>query len=194
VLAAFIVGAFLGLLAGYLGGWVDTLLMRLADVQLSFPSFLLAISLMAVLGAGLFNVVLALSINGWVRYARVMRSGVLPLREVDYVAAARVAGGGPLRVMLRHVLPNALTPVLVLGTLAVGGNIIAESSLSFLGLGVDPQTPSWGSMLSDGRAYLDSAWWVAALPGLAISITVLTVNLVGDWLRDQLDPRLRRNV
>jgi peptide/nickel transport system permease protein len=192
VLAAFVVGSFLGLLAGYMGGWVDTLLMRLADVQLSFPSFLLAISLMAVLGAGLYNVILALSVNGWVRYARVIRSGVLPLREVDYVAAARVAGGGPLRVMLRHVLPNVLTPVLVLATLALGGNIIAESSLSFLGLGVDPQTPSWGSMLSDGRAYLASSWWVAALPGLAISITVLAVNLVGDWLRDQLDPRLRR--
>jgi|ERR1051326_7452905 peptide/nickel transport system permease protein len=194
VFAAFIIGGFLGLVAGYRGGRVDTLLMRLADVQLSFPSFLLAISLMAVLGAGLFNVVLALSINGWVRYARVMRSGVLPLREVDYVAAARVAGGGPLRIMLRHVLPNVLTPVLVLATLALGGNIIAESSLSFLGLGVDPQTPSWGSMLSDGRAYLDSSWWVAALPGLAISITVLAVNLVGDWLRDELDPRLRRIV
>jgi peptide/nickel transport system permease protein len=191
VLAAFVLGGLLGLLAGYVGGWVDTVLMRVADVQLSFPSFLLAISLMAVLGAGLVNVILALSINGWVRYARVMRSGVLPLRQVDYVAAARVAGGGPVRIMLRHVLPNVVTPVLVLATLALGGNIIAESSLSFLGLGVDPQTPSWGSMLSDGRAYLDSAWWVAALPGLAISITVLSVNLLGDWLRDQLDPRLR---
>lgn len=184
-------GSLLGLLAGFRGGWVDTILMRLADVQLSFPSFLLAISLMAVLGAGLFNVVLALSISGWVRYARVMRSTVLPMREMDYVLAARVLGGSTRRVLLRHVLPNAIAPMLVLASLSLGANIITESSLSFLGLGVDPQTPSWGSMLAEGRGYLATAWWVAALPGLAISLTVLAGNLVGDWLRDELDPRLR---
>ncbi|HYU17832.1 MAG TPA: ABC transporter permease [Chloroflexota bacterium] len=192
VLIAVAFGGALGLLAGYRGRWVDALVMRLADVQLSFPSFLLAISLMAVLGAGVANVILALSIGGWVRYARVMRSSVLPLREVEYVQAARAVGCGPARVMLRHVLPNAAIPVMVLATLSLGANIITESSLSFLGLGVDPQTPSWGSMLSEGRSYLASAWWVAALPGLAISATVLAVNIVGDWLRDELDPRMKR--
>jgi peptide/nickel transport system permease protein len=191
VLVAATVGSLLGLLAGFVGGWLDTVLMRLADVQLSFPSFLLAISLMAVLGAGLINVVLALSIGGWVRYARVMRSGVLPLRDVDYVVAARVVGCDPRRLMLRHLLPNAITPMFVLASLSLGGNIITESSLSFLGLGVDPQTASWGSMLSEGRGYLASAWWVAALPGIAISLTVLAGNLLGDWMRDELDPRLR---
>ncbi|MCC6177317.1 MAG: ABC transporter permease [Chloroflexi bacterium] len=191
VAAALVVGSALGLIAGYRGGWTDTLLMRLADVQLSFPSFLLAITLMAVLGAGLTSVVLALSIGGWVRYARVMRSTVLPLREVEYVHSARAIGGSGVRILLRHILPNAVTPVIVVATLSLGANIITESSLSFLGLGVDPQTPSWGSMLAEGRPYLASAWWVAAFPGLAISLTVLAVNLVGDWLRDQLDPRLR---
>ena len=194
VVVALAIGSSIGLLAGFRGGWIDALLMRLADVQLSFPSFLLAISLMAVLGASLVNVVIALAVNGWVRYARVMRSGVLPLREVDYVAAARVAGCGTPRLLVRHILPNTVTPALVLATVSLGANIIAESSLSFLGLGVDPQTPSWGSMLADGRAYLASAWWVAALPGLAISLTVLAVNLVGDWLRDELDPHLKRRL
>jgi peptide/nickel transport system permease protein len=193
VSAALALGAVIGLTAGFRGGWLDTLLMRVADVQLSFPSFLLAISLMAILGAGLINVVIALAVNGWVRYARVMRSSVLPLREVDYVAAARVAGCGTPRLLVRHLLPNTLTPALVLATVSLGSNIIAESSLSFLGLGVDPQTPSWGSMLAEGRAYLASAWWVAALPGLAISLTVLAVNLVGDWMRDELDPHLKRS-
>jgi peptide/nickel transport system permease protein len=192
VAVALTLGSMIGLLAGFRGGWIDSVLMRLADVQLSFPSFLLAISLMAVLGAGLINVVIALSVNGWVRYARVMRSAVLPLREVDYVSAARVAGCGTPRLLIRHLLPNCITPALVLATVSLGANIIAESSLSFLGLGVDPQTPSWGSMLAEGRAYLASAWWVAALPGLAISITVLAVNLVGDWMRDELDPHLSR--
>ncbi|MCC7368706.1 MAG: ABC transporter permease [Chloroflexi bacterium] len=191
VLLAAVVGSLLGVVAGWRGGWPDIVIMRIADVQLGFPSFLLAITLMAVLGAGVGSVVLALSIGGWVRYARVMRSTVLPLREVEYVQAARALGANSVRTVLRHVVPNALTPVIVIATLSLGGNIITESSLSFLGLGVDPQTPSWGSMLAEGRPYLNSAWWVSALPGLAISLTVLAVNLVGDWLRDELDPRLR---
>lgn len=190
VLVAAVAGSLLGIVAGWRGGWADTIIMRLADVQLGFPSFLLAITLMAVLGAGLGSVILALSVGGWVRYARVMRSTILPLREVEYVQAARVLGCDSVRLVLRHVVPNALTPVIVIATLSLGSNIITESSLSFLGLGVDPQTPSWGSMLAEGRPYLQSAWWVSALPGLAISLTVLAVNLVGDWLRDELDPRL----
>lgn len=187
-----IVGSLLGLIAGYVGGWPDTILMRVADAQLSLPSFILALTIMAALGAGLFNVILALSIGSWVRYARVVRSMVLPLRETEYVLAAETIGCAPNRVMLRHVLPNVVTPVIILATLGLGTTIIAESSLSFLGLGVDPESPSWGSMLSEGRAYLDSAWWVAAFPGIAITITVLSVNLIGDALRDQLDPRTMR--
>jgi peptide/nickel transport system permease protein len=187
-----VVGSLLGLIAGYVGGWPDTILMRVADAQLSLPSFILALTIMAALGSGLFNVILALSIGSWVRYARVVRSMVLPLRETEYVLAAETIGCAPRRVMLRHVLPNVVTPVIILATLGLGTTIIAESSLSFLGLGVDPESPSWGSMLSEGRAYLDSAWWVAAFPGVAITVTVLAVNLIGDALRDQLDPRTMR--
>jgi peptide/nickel transport system permease protein len=187
-----VVGSLLGLVAGYVGGWPDAILMRVADAQLSLPSFILALTIMAALGSGLFNVILALSIGSWVRYARVVRSMVLPLRETEYVLAAETIGCAPNRVMLRHVLPNVVTPVIILATLGLGTTIIAESSLSFLGLGVDPESPSWGSMLSEGRAYLDSAWWVAAFPGIAITITVLSVNLIGDALRDQLDPRTMR--
>lgn len=187
-----VVGSLLGLVAGYLGGWTDAVLMRVADAQLSLPSFILALTIMAALGSGLFNVILALSIGSWVRYARVVRSMVLPLQETEYVLAAKTIGCAPRRVMLRHVLPNVITPVIILATLGLGATIIAESSLSFLGLGVDPESPSWGSMLSEGRGYLDSAWWVAAFPGLAITITVLAVNLIGDALRDQLDPRTMR--
>jgi peptide/nickel transport system permease protein len=187
-----IVGSLLGLIAGFFGGWTDAVLMRVADAQLSLPSFILALAIMAMLGAGLFNVILALSIGSWVRYARVVRSMVLPLRETDYVLAAHTIGCAPRRVMLRHVLPNVVTPVIILATLGLGSTIIAESSLSFLGLGVDPESPSWGSMLAEGRAYLDSSWWVAAFPGIAITITVLAVNLIGDALRDQLDPHTMR--
>jgi peptide/nickel transport system permease protein len=187
-----VAGSLLGLVAGYRGGWPDTILMRVADAQLSLPSFILALTIMAVLGSGLFNVILALSIGSWVRYARIVRSMVLPLRETEYVLAAETIGCAPRRVMLRHLLPNVVTPVIVLATLGLGTAIIAESSLSFLGLGVDPESPSWGSMLSEGRAYLDSAWWVAAFPGVAITTTVLAVNLIGNALRDQLDPRTMR--
>ncbi len=192
VVIGMVVGSLLGLIAGYVGGWPDTILMRVADAQLSLPSFILALTIMAALGSGLFNVILALSIGSWVRYARVVRSMVLPLRETEYVLAAETIGCAPRRVMLRHVLPNVVTPVIILATLGLGTTIIAESSLSFLGLGVDPESPSWGSMLSEGRAYLDSAWWVAAFPGVAITVTVLAVNLIGDALRDQLDPRTMR--
>jgi peptide/nickel transport system permease protein len=188
-----VVGSLLGLIAGYFSGWPDAILMRVADAQLSLPSFILALTIMAVLGSGLFNVILALSIGSWVRYARVVRSMVLPLHETEYVLAAETIGCAPQRVMMRHVLPNVVTPVIILATLGLGTTIIAESSLSFLGLGVDPESPSWGSMLSEGRAYLDSAWWVAAFPGVAITITVLVVNVIGDALRDQLDPRTMRS-
>jgi peptide/nickel transport system permease protein len=144
---------------------------------------------MSMFGPGISNVIIALSVAGWVRYARVVRSNVLPLHSAEYVEAARSLGCSSFRVMWRHILPNVQSPVIVLATLGVGANIITESSLSFLGLGIDPQNPSWGGMLANGRSYLETAWWVAALPGLVISLTVLATNLLGDWLRDALDPR-----
>jgi peptide/nickel transport system permease protein len=191
VAIAAVFGSVIGLIAGYYRGWADTLLMRFGDVQLSLPSFILALTIMSLFGAGILNVIIALSIAGWVRYARVVRSNVLPLHSAEYVEAARSLGATPFRIMWRHILPNVQSPVIVLATLGVGANIITESSLSFLGLGIDPQTPSWGGMLANGRAYLETAWWVAAFPGLAISLTVLATNLLGDWLRDALDPRMR---
>jgi peptide/nickel transport system permease protein len=189
VAIAMVFGSFVGLIAGYFGGWPDTILMRLGDVQLSLPSFILALTIMSRFGPGIPNVIIALSVAGWVRYARVVRSNVLPLHSAEYVESARSLGCSSFRVMWRHILPNVQSPVIVLATLGVGANIIAESSLSFLGLGIDPQNPSWGGMLANGRSYLETAWWVAALPGLAISLTVLATNLLGDWLRDALDPR-----
>lgn len=189
VAIAMVFGSFVGLIAGYFGGWPDTILMRLGDIQLSLPSFILALTIMSMFGPGIPNVIIALSVAGWVRYARVVRSNVLPLHSAEYVESARSLGCSSFRVMWRHILPNVQSPVIVLATLGVGANIIAESSLSFLGLGIDPQNPSWGGMLANGRAYLETAWWVAALPGLAISLTVLATNLLGDWLRDALDPR-----
>jgi peptide/nickel transport system permease protein len=183
-------GTLLGLLAGYYGRRLDAVVMRLADVQLAFPFILLVITFMAVLGPGLRNVILALGIAGWTTYARVVRAETLSLRSREFVDGARTVGASDVRILLRYVLPNVVSPVLVIASFAVASTIIVESSLSFLGLGVQPPAPTWGGILSDGRAYLGTAWWVAALPGLAITVTVLSINLVGDWLRDLLDPRL----
>ena len=152
---------------------------------------MLAIALVAVLGPSLTNVVLALCVIGWVGYARLVRGQVLSAKEREYVHAARALGAGSARLMRVHILPNVIAPAIVLGTFAIAATIIAESSLTFLGLGVEPTTPSWGSMLADGRAYLTSGWWVATFPGLAIVLTVLSVNLLGDWLRDYLDPTVQ---
>jgi peptide/nickel transport system permease protein len=184
-------GVVLGLLAGFYGGAVDAVVMRLAEVQLAFPFILLAIAVVAFVGGGLVNVVLVLGLAGWMGYARVVRGQVLSAKEREYVHAARALGVDPLRLMRVHILPNVVGPAIVLGTFAVAATIIAESSLTFLGLGVEPTTPSWGSMLADGRAYLTSGWWVATFPGLAIVLTVLSVNLLGDWLRDYLDPTVQ---
>lgn len=191
VAIAAILGGLIGLIAGYFRGKVDDVLMRIGDTQLSLPSFILALTIVAIFGAGVVNVIIALSIAGWVRFARVVRSNVLPLHEAEYVEAARSLGCSTPRIMLLHILPNIQSPVIVLATLVLGANIISESSLSFLGLGIDPQIPSWGGMLAGGRGYLETAWWVATFPGVAISITVLAANLLGDWLRDVLDPRVR---
>jgi len=186
-----VVGVLLGLFSGYFGGWMDSLIMRIADVQLSFPFILLALLIMVIFGGGLSKLVLVLGLTGWVSYARLVRSQVLTVRELDYVTAARSLGARDGAIIFRHVLPNVISSVIVLSTLQVATNILLEAGLTFLGLGVDPSIPSWGGMLADGRTYVTNAWWVATFPGFAIMFTVLGVNLLGDWLRDELDPQLR---
>jgi peptide/nickel transport system permease protein len=184
-------GVAIGLVAGYAGGRFDDTMMRLADVQLAFPFILLAITIAGVLGPSPRNVIVILAIGGWVVYARITRGQVLALREKEFVEAARSLGVPHAGIMLRHILPNVLTPVIVVGTFAVAQMILLESSLSFLGLGVQPPTPSWGGMLNDGRGYITLAWWLTTFPGAAIMVTVLGLNFLGDWLRDLLDPRLQ---
>jgi len=185
-----IVGVGLGVVAGYFGGRVDALVMRVADVQLAFPFILLAIALVAALGPSLVNVVLVLGLTSWVRFARVVRADALALREGESVAAIVALGAGHTRVIARHVLPNIMSPIVVVATLEIPRMILMEAALSFLGLGIQPPAASWGSMVSDGRKYLEIAWWVATCPGLAIMLVVLSVNLLGDWIRDSLDVRL----
>jgi peptide/nickel transport system permease protein len=185
------VGTAVGVVAGYAGGWVDQALMRLVDVLLAFPGLLLAIALAAVLGPGLGNVIAALSILGWTGYARVMRGQVLSVRHLDYVLAAEAVGGGPARIMAVHILPNVLPVLWVQGSFGLAGAILAEASLSFLGLGVPPGTPSWGGMLADGKNVLMQAPHVSIFPGLCILFAVLGFNLLGDALADWLDPRRR---
>jgi peptide/nickel transport system permease protein len=189
VVISVVLGVLSGLVAGYYGGPSGDALMRLADVQLAFPPILLALALVGILGPNLLNVILVLGVTGWVIYARVVRARVLSVKEMDFVTAARALGGADGRILSRHILPNILAPVLVLATLEVATVIIAEAALSFLGVGIQPPTPTWGSMLADGKQYLRNAWWVSTLPGLTITLTVLSVNLLGDWLRDALDPR-----
>jgi peptide/nickel transport system permease protein len=186
------VGAGLGLLAGYYGGRIDGLVMRVADTTLAFPIILFAILLVVAMGGSLTTVVMAVALVLWARFARVIRGEVLSLREHDFVAQARVAGCSPGRIMLVHLFPNILNTLVVLLSLQVGWVIIVEASLSFLGAGVPPPTPTWGSMIAEGRDYIASAWWVSFFPGLAILATVLSFNLFGDWLRDALDPKLRQ--
>ena len=191
VVGAGIFGTAVGILAGYFRGWLDEGVMRVVDVQLAFPFILLAIVIMYVLGRGLLNVIVVLIITSWPLYARVARAQALRLRESEFVLAARSLGAGWPRILLRHILPNALTPLLVVATFAIPQMIIFEAALSFLGVGMPLEVVSWGSMLASGRNYLEQAWWIATLPGVAIMITVLSVNILGDWLRDWLDPNLR---
>ena len=191
VLISGVLGMIIGLIAGYFGGTVDDFLMRLADIQLAFPFILLAIAVIGVLGPSLRNIIIVIGVSSWVVYARVVRGEVLSIRERDFVQAAIALGSRDGRILVRHVLPNAFTPWLVVATLDMARVIVIESALSFLGLGVQPPTPTWGGMLADGRVYLSTAWWLATFPGLAILITVLGINLLGDGLRDTLDPRLK---
>jgi peptide/nickel transport system permease protein len=185
-----LVGVSLGVLAGFRGSWPDKLLMRIADIQMAFPSILLALAVMVVLGASLVNLILVLGIGNWVIFARVMRAEVLSLREREFIQASQALGASGLRVVLRHILPNVVGSATVLATLTIARVVIAEASLSYLGLGIPPPSPSWGGMLADGRQYLAAAWWASIFPGLALMATVVAINLLGDWLRDVLDPRL----
>lgn len=190
VLISGVLGMAIGLVSGYFGGKVDDFFMRLADIQLAFPFILLAIAVIGVLGPSLRNIIIVIGVSSWVVYARVVRGEVLSIREREFVQAAIALGSRDGRVLVRHVLPNAFTPWLVVATLDMARVIVIESALSFLGLGVQPPTPTWGGMLADGRVYLSTAWWLATFPGLAILVTVLGINLLGDGLRDTLDPRL----
>jgi peptide/nickel transport system permease protein len=194
VLLASVVGVTLGATAAYFGGWADTLIMRITDILLAFPGILLAIALVAVLGPSLNNVILALAVIGWVGYARLVRGQVLKVRELEYVTAAKALGARSPRVILLHVLPNVINPVIVMATLGLAGAILAEAALSFLGLGVQPPTPSWGAMLTAGRRYLGLANHLAIFPGAAIMLAVMGLNFLGDGLIDALDPKYRKRV
>ncbi len=185
------IGIVLGLLAGYFGGRIDSFISWLMNVQLSFPFILLAIFMMSVFKGGLSSLILVLGIGAWVRFARIMRGQVLSVKEETYITAAIASGLSLPRVLFRHILPNAIAPIIVVASFTMADTILSEAGLSFLGLGISPEIPSWGQMLSDGRDYIQQAWWISVTPGLAISITVLGINLFGDWLRDYFDPRLR---
>jgi peptide/nickel transport system permease protein len=189
---ASLVGVFLGALAGYYGGWVDSLLMRFVDIMLCFPAFFLILAVIAFLEPSIWNIMIIIGLTGWMGVARLVRAEFLSLRERDFVLAARALGASDARIIFRHILPNALSPVLVSATLGVAGAILTESALSFLGIGVQPPTPSWGNMLIVGKQTLGTAWWLSAFPGLAILITVLGYNLLGEGIRDALDPRLKQ--
>ncbi|MDA1001010.1 MAG: ABC transporter permease [bacterium] len=191
VFVAGTIGVLVGLVSGYNGGWTDTICMRIVDIFLAFPFILLALTLIAILRPSLMIVILVISIRTWIVYARVVRGAVLSIKEQEFVVGAMAAGLGPLGVMFKYILPNALPPAIVIATLSVGRMILIEASLSFLGLGVPPPSPTWGGILADGRQYIDTAWWICLFPGMAIMLTVLSANLLGDWLRDFLDPRLK---
>ena len=186
------IGVALGLIAGYMGGRTDAVLMRVTDAALAVPLILVALLFVVTLGQAFVNVIIALAILLWSRYTRVIRSEVLSLKERDFVALARIAGASHLRIMVRHILPNIMNTTVVLFTLQLGTVILVEASLSFLGAGVPPPTPAWGTMVADGRDFTATAWWISFFHGVAILVTVLSFNLFGDWLRDRLDPKLRQ--
>jgi peptide/nickel transport system permease protein len=186
------VGLLIGLAAGYIGGRVDSFLMRFADGSIAFPGILIALLFAISLGPGVWTVIVSLSVLGWASYARIVRGEVLRLRNLEFIIGARVVGCSPARIMATHLLPNVLDAWVVLMTLQIGLVVLSEATLGFLGAGVPPPTPSWGSLVSDGRNFVDTAWWISFFPGVAIMLLVLCVNYLGDWLRDTLDPRLRR--
>ena len=186
-------GILIGLVAGFFGGWVDTVIMRVMDVILAFPSLLLALVLVAILGPGLTNAMIAIAIVYQPHFARLTRAAVMGEKEREYVSAARVAGAGNLRLMFKTILPNCLAPLIVQATLSFSSAVLDSAALGFLGMGAQPPTPEWGTMLAEAREFIQSAWWVVTFPGLAILLTVLAINLMGDGLRDALDPKLKRS-
>jgi peptide/nickel transport system permease protein len=188
---ATLIGLFVGALAGYYGGWVDSALMRLVDLMLCFPAFFLILAVIAVLEPSIWNIMAVIGLTGWMGVARLVRAEFLSLREREFVTAARALGASDTRLILRHMLPNALAPVMVSATLGVAGAILTESALSFLGLGVQPPTPSWGNILTAGKDNIEIAWWLSVFPGLAILITVMSYNLLGEGIREAIDPRLK---
>jgi peptide/nickel transport system permease protein len=188
---ATLIGLLIGVLAGYYGGWVDSALMRLVDLMLCFPAFFLILAVIAVLEPSIWNIMAVIGLTSWMGVARLVRAEFLSLREREFVTAARALGAGDARLILRHMLPNALAPVMVSATLGVAGAILTESALSFLGLGVMPPTPSWGNILTAGKDNIEIAWWLSVFPGLAILITVMSYNLLGEGIREAIDPRLK---
>ena len=192
VLLSAAIGVILGLIAGYNRGIVDTVIMRAADITIAFPIILFAIMLVVILGASVFNLVISVGVVLWARFARVIRGEVLILMERDFIARARVSGCSSVRIIVMHLFPNIVNTMVVLLTLQIGFVIIIESSLSFLGAGVPPPTPAWGSMIAEGREYTTNAWWVSVVPGVALALIVISFNLLGDWLREALDPRQRQ--
>ncbi|AKC70769.1 ABC transporter permease [Pandoraea oxalativorans] len=192
VLIAGIFGSLFGIAAGYLGGRVDAVAMRIADIQLALPAVILALVLVGAIGFSVFNLVIVLSLANWARFARVTRAEALSLRSRDFVLLAKLAGASRFRVMFAHIVPNVVNTFIVLATLDIGTIIILEATLSFLGLGVQPPTPSWGAMIADGRGYLETAWWICGIPGMVLMVTVLLANQLGDALRDRLSPTMSR--
>ncbi len=188
---ATIIGIILGSIAGYYGGWIDSLIMRAVDVMLSIPTIFLILAVIAILEPSIFNIMIVIGLTSWMEPARLIRAEFISLKERDFVLAARAIGAADSRIIMKHVLPNGLSPILVSSTMGIGGAILIESALSFLGLGVQPPTPSWGSLLSSGKDNIEIAWWLSAFPGLAILMTVLGYNLLGEGIRDALDPRQR---
>lgn len=191
VLISLVIGTILGLISGFFGKWMDNFIMRVADIQLAFPFILFAIVIMSVLGTGIWKIIIILGLTYWVGFARLIRGQVISLKEQEFVHAARASGGTNFTIIRRHILPNVMSSILVLGTMYIAEFILLEASLTFLGLGVDPTIPSWGGMLADSRNYVTTAWWTATFPGIAIMLTVLGFNLLGDWLRDRFDPNMK---
>lgn len=187
---ATLIGVILGSISGFYGKWVDSLVMRVVDIMLCFPSFFLILAVISILEPSIYNIMIVIGVTGWMGVARLVRAEFLSLKERDFVVAARAIGAGNLRVMFSHVLPNAMAPVLVSATLGVAAAVLTESALSFLGIGVQPPTPSWGNILTEGKDNIEIAWWLSLFPGFAILITVLSYNLLGEGIRDSLDPRL----
>lgn len=191
VVVGMVIGVTLGLMAGYFGGWVDAVISRIIDIMLAFPFIFMAMLLVAALGSSLVNVIIVLGITGWVPYARTVRANVLSVREKEFVRAANTVGCTHRRILFQHILPSVIDSAIILGTMDVGTYILSEASLTFLGLGIPPKIATWGNMIATGQDYIYSAWWLTAIPGLALLIGCVSVNFVGDWVRDVRDPRLR---